>query len=93
MFGVHIHRWDSLFGVWDHEASFRLHWRAQAAAKALALPTIHTQNLYRVTDTRDGARLTWFYHDGEEILLSDLIGQQDEFNITREALRLEGDAA
>lgn len=48
---VHLLRWDDVFQEWDHEASFRLWWRAELAAKALT--AANSADTYAVADARN----------------------------------------
>ena len=64
---VELHRWDDVFGEWDHEATFRLFWRAEIAAKAL---TEDSRNTYKLVDTRvdtGNGPTTLYFKDGREI--------------------------
>ena len=61
---VEMHRWDDVYGEWDHEATFRLFWRARAAAEAL---TAGNHEVYRLTDARIGEAFTFYYSRGQEV--------------------------
>lgn len=66
---VHLDWWDDTFNEWQREASFRLHWRAEASAKALSQPTKYHPGgvLYRVVDERIGQYCHFWYRAGEEL--------------------------
>lgn len=60
--GVHLHRWDAEFRVWDLEATFRLYHLAQTATKALS--ELHPEDVYRLDDTRGYATLVEYVANG-----------------------------
>lgn len=66
---VHLLRWDDVFQEWDHEASFRLWWRAELAAKALT--AANSAETYAVADARNRPpgedAFTIFFQNGHEI--------------------------
>lgn len=66
---VHLLRWDDVFHEWDHEASFRLWWRAELAAKALT--AANSADTYAVVDARHPAgqpsTAVYFYQNGREV--------------------------
>lgn len=66
---VHLLRWDDIFKEWDHEASFRLWWRAELAAKALSVAS--RDDTYAVVDGRQHkdrpSTLVTFFQHGREV--------------------------
>lgn len=66
---VHLLRWDDVFKEWDHEASFRLFWRAGLAAGALT--AANNADTYAVVDARQHknrpSNLVYFFQNGHEV--------------------------